>query len=227
MVLIFFGTLAQSKAGIFYVMDTYFNTFWIWMPISEGGAKVPVFPGGYLIGTVLIVNLIAAHFTRFKFTIKKIGLWLIHFGLIMLLIGGLLTSVFQVETRMLLNEQESKNYSINERLTELVFITSHDDELDQVVSISEGQLSTGKIFRLDELPFDVHVEKFYPNSVLERADNPGESIGATDGLGKGFKVSGRKPFISDDQGNIVTALIDLKKEGESLWFGIESDKHES
>lgn len=216
MVLIFFGTLAQSKAGIFYVMDTYFNTFWVKLALSEGGAKIPVFPGGYLIGTVLIINLIAAHITRFKFSKNKIGLWLIHFGLIALLVGGLLTSVFQVETRMLLNEQESKNYSINERLTEMVFIAQHDDELDQVVSISEGQLANGKVFKMEELPFEVHVEKFYPNSVLERAEDPGDAIGATDGLGTGFKVTGRKPFISDDQGNIVTALINLKKDGESL-----------
>jgi hypothetical protein len=216
MVLIFFGTLAQSKAGIFYVMDTYFNTFWVSMPIGESGTKIPVFPGGYLIGTVLISNLIAAHITRFKFSTKKIGLWLIHFGLIMLLLGGLFTSMFQIETRMLLNEQESKNYSINEHLTELVFVTGHDDELDQVVSIPEGQLASGKVFNLDTLPFEVSIEKFYANSTLERAEKPGEAVGATDGLGVGFKVKGMPKFISDDKGNIVSALVELKKDGKSL-----------
>ena len=55
------------------------------------GSRLPVFPGGYLIGGVLVINLIAAQIKNFTFSRDKIGLWMVHFGLILLLLGQLLT----------------------------------------------------------------------------------------------------------------------------------------
>ena len=54
---------------------------------------VPVFPGGYTIGGLLLLNLVAAHVYRFKFEWKKSGILLTHLGLIVLLVGELLTGL--------------------------------------------------------------------------------------------------------------------------------------
>ena len=35
---------------------------------SITGSKFPVFPGGYLVGGVLLINLVASQFKRFTFT---------------------------------------------------------------------------------------------------------------------------------------------------------------
>ena len=49
---------------------------------------------------VLLINLLAAHFQRFAFSKKKIGIFLTHAGLILMLLGQIVTDQFQVESNM-------------------------------------------------------------------------------------------------------------------------------
>ena len=92
-----------------------------WAP-QGSGLKIPVFPGGYLVGGVLLINLISAHIKRFGMKRDKAGIWLVHVGLIMLLIGQLATDVLSKESAMQLFEGETKNYSEDFRGNELVII---------------------------------------------------------------------------------------------------------
>src|SRR5687767_7164573 len=79
--LIFFGTLAQVNEGLYNAQDRWFRSFFVW---TQGpGWRVPLFPGGYLIGTVLLMNLIAAHIARFQLSWKKLGIHVIHGGIVM------------------------------------------------------------------------------------------------------------------------------------------------
>ena len=76
-------------------------------------ARYPVmfkfpFVGGYLLGITLLVNLLAAHFQRFKFSRKKIGIFMTHAGLIFMLLGQLVTDKFQVESNLRLEEGQTK-----------------------------------------------------------------------------------------------------------------------
>lgn len=75
--IIFAGTFAQWQKDIWQVVDDYFRTpiawidFQIFFPPSffPSQPKVPggfYFPGGWLIGTLMGVNLLAAHGIRFK-----------------------------------------------------------------------------------------------------------------------------------------------------------------
>ena len=91
LVLVFIGTLAQVDLGLYKAQNEYFRSFFIYWGPKGVDWKVPVFPGGYLIGSVLLINLVSAHFSRFVWTRKKIGIWLVHVGLILLLLGQLLT----------------------------------------------------------------------------------------------------------------------------------------
>jgi cytochrome c biogenesis factor len=54
-----------------------------------------------------VVNLIAAHLARFKVSWKKAGLLVLHTGVILLLLGQLFTSLFQVEIQMRLDQGET------------------------------------------------------------------------------------------------------------------------
>jgi hypothetical protein len=56
MVLIFAGTLAQVHLGIHEAHQRYFQSFFVWWPPEGRGLRIPVFPGGDLIGAVLLVN---------------------------------------------------------------------------------------------------------------------------------------------------------------------------
>src|SRR6058998_2300035 len=68
MALIFAGTLAQVHLGIHEAQQRYFQSMVVWWPPDGRGFQIPIFPGGHLIGAVLLINLIAAHVKRFRWT---------------------------------------------------------------------------------------------------------------------------------------------------------------
>src|SRR5262249_41818047 len=97
MVLVFWGTLAQVELGLFKAQNEFFRSFFIYWGPKTASWKIPIFPGGYLVGGVLLINLVTAHFKRFRFSSAKVGIWMVHFGLILLLLGQLLTDVLSRE----------------------------------------------------------------------------------------------------------------------------------
>src|SRR5450432_1186259 len=119
MLLIFLGTLAQVHLGIHAVQERYFQSLFIFWSPPGASWKIPILPGGYLLGTVLLLNLLAAHATRFQFSRKKIGIILLHFGVILLLLGQLLTGLFARETQMRIDEGQTLGYSEASREVEL------------------------------------------------------------------------------------------------------------
>ena len=124
-VVTFFGTLAQTEDGLYVAQQRYFRSwFSVWSPHDPGWKwlKVPL-PGGYLLGTLLVLNLIAAHTTRFKPTWRKSGIFLTHLGVLMLLLGQLATDMLSRESRMSFAEGEWRNYSEDFQRTELAFLT--------------------------------------------------------------------------------------------------------
>ena len=58
MVLIFIATLDQVNLGIWAVQEKYFRSFFVLWNVRD--VPVPIFPGGYLIGGLLLINLISA-----------------------------------------------------------------------------------------------------------------------------------------------------------------------
>ena len=93
LVLIFAATLDQVNLGIWAVQEKYFRSFFVMWRL--GDVKVPVYPGGYLIGGILLINLISAHIYRFKRGWRKLGIEITHLGLILLLVGELLSGLWQ------------------------------------------------------------------------------------------------------------------------------------
>src|SRR5271154_5928553 len=78
--LVFIGTLAQVDEGLYNAQARYFRQ-WFILGLDVGGRNIPLLlPGGYLIGTLLVINLISAHIYRFKLSVKKIGIQLVHLG---------------------------------------------------------------------------------------------------------------------------------------------------
>ena len=59
LVLVFTGTLAQVDLGLYKAQNEFFRSFFIYWGPKGASWKIPVFPGGYLIGGVLLINLVA------------------------------------------------------------------------------------------------------------------------------------------------------------------------
>jgi len=128
--------------------------------------KIPWFPSGYLVGGLLLMNLIAAHLARFKFTWKKAGILVLHSGVILLLLGQLFTSLFQVESQMRLDQGETKNYSLSYYHNELALIDTSAPDFDQVISIPDSQLYKGHKIGLPVDSLEVGIDEYFTNSAL-------------------------------------------------------------
>src|ERR1041385_9388716 len=174
MALIFAGTLAQVHLGIHEAQQRYFQSIFVWWPPEGRGFRIPIFPGGHLIGAVLLVNLIAAHVKRFRWTWRKLGIHLTHAGLIIMLAGGLFTDLFAVESNMRLSNGDTKNFSEAPRKGELAVMDTTNPELDQVTAIPEALLRRGGTIEHKSLPFRIVVRNFFQNSRLKMASEPGD-----------------------------------------------------
>jgi hypothetical protein len=167
-------------------------------------------PGGYLVGTVLLINLLAAHIKRFQFTRKKIGIWMTHVGLILLLLGQLLTDMLSRESMLHLREGESKNYSEIQREAELAVIDTTDQEIDKVVAIPEQILGKQKEIAHAELPFRIRVKEYYPNSdVRELGTNSLAPPAASRGIGTIATVKEASKTTSMEERDIPSAVLEF------------------
>src|SRR6266581_2528753 len=189
MALIFAGTLAQVHLGIHEAQQRYFQSFFVWWPPEGQGLKIPIFPGGHLIGAVLLINLIAAHAKRFRWAWRKLGIHLTHAGLIIMLAGGLFTDLFAVESHVRLARGDAKNYSEDMRRTELAVIDTSDDDLDRVTAIPDTVLRRNREIDHSSLPFRIVVRNFYQNSRLKMLSEAGEYARSIANQGPGATIA--------------------------------------
>ena len=76
--LVFVGTLAQVHEGTWNAQKIYFQSWVITKPLIYHRRWPVILPGGYLIGTVLLVNLILAHFRGANGGQRNVGQVLAH-----------------------------------------------------------------------------------------------------------------------------------------------------
>ena len=56
-VIVFWGTISQVHLGLYKAQNEFFRSFFVYWTPAGSGFHVPIFPGGYFIGTVLLINL--------------------------------------------------------------------------------------------------------------------------------------------------------------------------
>ncbi|MEY2881251.1 MAG: hypothetical protein RLZZ15_3631 [Verrucomicrobiota bacterium] len=215
LVLVFAATLDQVNLGIWGIQEKWFRAFVVFQPV--GRAIVPLFPGGYTIGGLLLLNLIAAHIYRFKLTWQKLGIQLAHLGVILLLVGELLSGLWQEEYSMRCDPGEPKNYSESQRDTELVIIDTTDAKFDEVVAIPEKILARQEAVQHAKLPFRVVVKEFFPNAGLDmRKPDSKAPAQATLGLGLSIAATQEPLTYKQNERNVPAASIELVAASGSL-----------
>jgi hypothetical protein len=224
MILIFVATLEQVRVGIRGAQAEFFESMYgIWhYPTQFWGGEylnpmpIPI-PGGYLLGGLLIFNLLAAFITRFQWSGKKMGIQFIHLGIIMLLVGQLATQAMQEESRMQIDKGESKNYLERFHGVELAFIDVTNPNTEQVVALPQELLEQGGIHYAKELSFKVKVLEFGPNCEFNSLPPAQKTSGPAKGVNRGVIQTANleirpKPedFSSEGMnfGYVVFALFD-------------------
>lgn len=229
MVLILAGTLAQTGAGVWTVVDSYFRSLYVIIPLQlfvpQKIATIPgvfPFPGGFTLGAILFVNLLAAHLVRFKMSWKRSGIILSHVGVLLLLVGEFVTGVFAKEGNMNIMEGTSSNFVEDIRTSELAVVDSSDPTDDLVVVIPKRILShAGKTpITHGLLPFEITVLRWMDNSHLlgPMQKKPFGLPTATAGMGVQISAAPSPPATGVDGATIdvPAAYISLSRGGQDL-----------
>jgi hypothetical protein len=222
MVLVVLCTLAQVELGTFGAVSRYIKSFLVWWDVPGTLYSVPVLPGGALVGLVLAVNLVAAQGRRLELTWKKSGLWIIHAGLILLIAGEFVASVFQVESQMAIEEGQTLNY-IEGRDVELAVIDATDPAFDDVYSIRESRLARGGTIAVPGTPLSLRVKALYRNAELAPRGPQDPPSLADRGVGTGVAVRPMPPVTRDDQVNQSAAFLEPVADGRSYGTWLASN----
>lgn len=141
MILIFIGTIAQRDMGLFAAQQTFFSSlYFTWYGIP--------FLGGMSILSIMSLNLTCKFLFLSPWTRAKIGIHIIHLSIIILLFGGLLTSITMKEGFIPLREGQTRG---------------------QVMAFADGTEPTNDF---KNLPFEIKLNRFnrdiYPGTNMPR-----------------------------------------------------------
>jgi hypothetical protein len=221
-ILVFIGTIAQADEGLYGAQAHYFKQ-WLVVGANFFGHKIPLLlPGGYLIGMLLLVNLVASHIYRFEFGMKKLGIQLAHAGVIVLLVGQLSTDFLARELQMRFTEGETRNYSDSVSDYELIFLNGNE-----VTAVPEHLLKPGSELTTERtgLPFTIRVKQHWHNSDINfRAPmmQNGPPL-AQHGVAVNFDFTKKDDVKTTDERNIPTAILEFVTPSGSLGTWAVSD----
>jgi len=214
LILTFLGTIEQPEIGIHDAMEKYFDSFIVW--------PYPL-PGAVLLLGVLFVNLVVGGLLRVRRSWSRAGIFTIHIGIAVLLLGGLWERQASRKGHLVLYENESSDefqsyfeweLRIAERLgpdRERAHVIPH--ELLEEASGFDGRAR----FRATGLPFDVVVSGFLGNA------RPRPATGSFRGV-DGFYLE-KVPRATEAERNLPGLTVEIEPDGSAvarqaiLWGG--------
>lgn len=229
MLLVFFGTLDQVQLGIHEAQKRYFESFFVLWPYNPQGFGFLPLPGGYLVGGLLLINLIAGFFVHHKLGLRKLGIQLIHLGILLLLVSGFVISLVQRESQLTVSQGERSNYSRDIRNNELVFTRIDTGDHNTELRIPVELIKPGAAIEHAELPFKVQVKTLHANANLY--PQPDESFyknaptaypaQATGGIGERMNIAvlPLPRTFAENTVNTVTAIIELEGVADAANLG--------
>jgi len=165
MVLVVAGTLAQRDYGLYVAQQKYFSSWFL------NGKEIPnwfsypnyIFPSGRLIMTIMIINL-SCYFLRPNiFKKSKIGITIVHSGVVLLLLGGALTAIFSSEGSMVVEEGKQSNFIENFYLKEFAIVNSSNEQFDEFTIFDQPLLKRNSILKDNNLPFKIRLLEYFDN----------------------------------------------------------------
>lgn len=158
-VLTFLGTIYQVEHGLYAAQQKFFDGWFLFYGF------LPL-PSAQTLMIILAINLIAAIFNQLKpqpkIWRKKIGLYIAHFGLVLLLVSGFYTLHFSNESYLELIETERSNQSADYYKWQLDLL---DADSLQKQSIDLDDLLKEKNIKTD-LGFELLLKTYMPNSKI-------------------------------------------------------------
>jgi ABC-type transport system involved in cytochrome c biogenesis permease subunit len=152
---------------------------------------------------------------------KRTGVIVIHFGLILILVGELVTSMGQVETQMTLIEGDQQSWAHDVRHAELAVVDASPSDKDVVTALPADKMAAGDVLKAPGVPFEMRVDAFYPNANINTLAVAGpQPVKATTGKGTEIGLVPLKVFtgVGADASkvNAPAAYVTVLKDGKPL-----------
>jgi ABC-type transport system involved in cytochrome c biogenesis permease subunit len=172
---------------------------------------------GLVAGGVLLAGCILA----FR---KRAGVVLLHGGVALMMCSELLTGITANEAQMTIAPGATANYSEDSRSAELAVIDHSAADTDRLTVVPETLLKANvgaeSLIMGADLPFDVRVLRWLPNSKLQEL-GAGEKSAASDGAGRRYTVEELSPVTGVEKNprpDAPSAYVELfsKQGGQSL-----------
>lgn len=133
--MIFVATLDQAQNGLHHAQKAYVSA-WIGQPIP--------LPGGYLLGLLAILNMAAAYKKFFRAGKIQPGIFLIHSGILLLVVSAFLAGFVRTEAQIWVRQGERSNALENINENELVFVEKIPEGKERITSVPFTSLHAGQ-----------------------------------------------------------------------------------
>jgi hypothetical protein len=169
--LVIVGTVAQKFFGLQACLEKYFSA-WFLQPMD-----MPIYlPSGRFVMAVIMVNLAAKLIVATKWKWKMAGINITHFGVMLLMIGGVITAYTTTEGSLALREGTSSSIFQDFHKLELAVTDRAPKDHDAITAFSDGFFTEGSTFSDSEIPFTFKVVHFYKNCKPVRRSNPSDTL---------------------------------------------------
>ncbi len=164
-VLTVWGTLYQADPlhGLHGAVQRFFHS-WFFL----AGGVVPL-PGVQGTSALFLANLFASMLTRFERPSRAIGLWIVHVGLVVLFLGGLLSRQYGRETTLVLADGEKASMSVSETGWEIAVLTPGAEGRREVRAYDVRNLRAGGSLAVPGVPGSVGVVRVIYAAVVSPA----------------------------------------------------------
>ena len=143
MVLVVLGTVSQKSMGLYEATHTYFHSIILWL------GPVPT-PGGLTVISLIFICLMIKFLFFSKWNKKEAGIVLTHLGILMLLLGGIVTVSTSQEGFMIIPEGKS-NSNISDYRKRVLTIQKNDTR--QVLNFAD--LEVGQKIDIDNVTIEI------------------------------------------------------------------------
>jgi hypothetical protein len=97
------GTIAQRYIGLYDAQKMFFSSFIFW------AGPLPL-PGGYSLMGLITLGLLTKFLFKSRWVMAKAGINIAHLGVLVLLIGGMMTAIFSEEGYIVIPEGDQSAY---------------------------------------------------------------------------------------------------------------------
>jgi hypothetical protein len=165
MLLVVIGTVAQKTIGLYESQRLFFSSFLLWV------GWFPL-PGARAVCAVLFISLMSKVLLASPWSKAKSGIFITHVGILLLLLGGLLTAAFSDEGYMVLERHQ----------TDHQFYDYHDRVLTvrknaaPIITLPINELTTGQRITDPSLPFTLAIQYLCENCTMAPRAATGETL---------------------------------------------------